>query len=299
MIISIPDERQIRFWSFSKDRKTFRKQKRIDAEQRLSARFDMYIRDPKVWKKDEIYYMIQGARTQTDEGKVLIFESKDRLHWSYKGDVKTEDRFGYMWECPDYFEIEDRKILSVSVQGLEGGVWDNRNVYQSGYFQIDGDIRVRINYRSMNFGIMALTIMRHKVLKPKTVGVFISAGWECRIVKNIRILQRNMAGSIVLHFRERFRWKMGKYCKDQFGNWKCYGKKEMRTYTFLEKECNKVFEVEVKNIKENQFQAVLAKELILEYCNNRFEMRFISQNKKSVSAGRGIRFKELEELREY
>lgn len=99
-----------------------------------------HIRDPKVWKKDEIYYMIQGARTQTDEGKVLIFESKDRLHWSYKGDVKTEDRFGYMWECPDYFEIEDRKILSVSVQGLEGGVWDNRNVYQSGYFQIDGDI---------------------------------------------------------------------------------------------------------------------------------------------------------------
>ena len=73
--------------------------------------------------------------------------------------------------------------------------------------------------------------------------------------------------------------------------------KKRKKYTFLEKECNKVFEVEVKNIKENQFQAVLAKELILEYCNNRFEMRFISQNKKSVSAGRGIRFKELEELR--
>ena len=35
----------------------------------------------------------------------------------------------------------------------------------------------------------------------------------------------------------------------------------------------------------------------MEYRNNRFEMRFISQNKKSVSAGRGIRFKELEELR--
>ena len=74
-------------------------------------------------------------------------------------------------------------------------------------------------------------------------------------------------------------------------------KKEIKAHTFLEKECNKVFEVEVKNIKENQFQAVLAKELILEYRNNRFEMRFISQNKKSVSAGRGIRFKELEELR--
>lgn len=45
-----------------------------------------------------------------------------------------------MWECPDYFETEGRKILSTSVQGLEGGVWDARNVYQSGYFLVEGDI---------------------------------------------------------------------------------------------------------------------------------------------------------------
>ncbi len=45
-----------------------------------------------------------------------------------------------MWDCPDYFETEGRKILSTSVQGLEGGVWDARNVYQSGYFLVEGDI---------------------------------------------------------------------------------------------------------------------------------------------------------------
>ena len=45
-----------------------------------------------------------------------------------------------MWECPDYFETEGRKILSTSVQGLEGGVWNARNVYQSGYFLVEGDI---------------------------------------------------------------------------------------------------------------------------------------------------------------
>ena len=84
--------------------------------------------------------MVQGARTQSDEGKVLIFESEDQLHWIYKSDVKTAERFGYMWECPDYFETEGRKILSTSVQGLEGGVWDARNVYQSGYFLVEGDI---------------------------------------------------------------------------------------------------------------------------------------------------------------
>lgn len=69
---------------------------------------------------------------------MLIFESEDQLNWIYKSDVKTAERFGYMWECPDYFETEGRKILSTSVQGLEGGVWDARNVYQSGYFLVEG-----------------------------------------------------------------------------------------------------------------------------------------------------------------
>ena len=45
-----------------------------------------------------------------------------------------------MWECPDYFETDGIKILSSSVQGLEGKEWADRNVYQSGYFLVDGDI---------------------------------------------------------------------------------------------------------------------------------------------------------------
>ena len=103
-----------------------------------------HVRDPKVWKENGMYYMVQGARTQKDEGKVLIFESEDQLNWIYKSDVKTAERFGYMWECPDYFETEGRKILSTSVQGLEGGVWDARNVYQSGYFLRAGAVVDRL-----------------------------------------------------------------------------------------------------------------------------------------------------------
>lgn len=37
--------------------------------------------------------------------------------------MESEKPFGYMWECPDYFEVDGTKILSASVQGLEGGVW--------------------------------------------------------------------------------------------------------------------------------------------------------------------------------
>ena len=100
----------------------------------------LHVRDPKVWKKGDAYYMILGARTKNDEGQVLLYQSEDRIHWNLANRVKTEEPFGYMWECPDYFEIGDRKILSASVQGLEGGQWEDRNVYQSGYFLLEGEI---------------------------------------------------------------------------------------------------------------------------------------------------------------
>ena len=49
-----------------------------------------HVRDPKVWKENGMYYMVQGARTQKDEGKVLIFESEDQLNWIYKSDVRQQ-----------------------------------------------------------------------------------------------------------------------------------------------------------------------------------------------------------------
>ena len=99
-----------------------------------------HVRDPKVWKEQDTYYMVQGARTKEDVGQILIFTSKDKVNWKFKSRIESKEPFGYMWECPDYFTIGDKKILSASVQGLEGGIWEERNVYQSGYFEVEGDI---------------------------------------------------------------------------------------------------------------------------------------------------------------
>ena len=115
----------------------------------------LHVRDPTVWKDGELYYMIQGARTKEDTGQALIFRSKDRINWILHNRVSTKEPFGYMWECPDYFETGGRKILSASVQGLAGGVWEDRNVYQSGYFLVDGDIldECRLSeYRLWDYG---------------------------------------------------------------------------------------------------------------------------------------------------
>jgi len=48
--------------------------------------------------------------------------------------MKTElPHFGYMWECPDYFELGDQGILVFSPQGIapKGDLY--QNIYQSGY----------------------------------------------------------------------------------------------------------------------------------------------------------------------
>lgn len=98
-----------------------------------------HVRDPKVWLDGNIFKMVLGSRTLEDVGCVLIYHSKDLENWEYKACI-TYDNFGYMWECPDYFEINERHFLSLSPQGLP--CYDTRfqNLFQSGYFELKGDI---------------------------------------------------------------------------------------------------------------------------------------------------------------
>lgn len=117
------------------------------------AAYSCHIRDPKVWKENERYYMIQGGRKKkypeefagknlelTDFGTVLIFQSEDLVHWTFQRDITTRQRFGYMWECPDYFKLKGRSILSVSPQGLDSQEYRYQNVYQSGYFLLNQEV---------------------------------------------------------------------------------------------------------------------------------------------------------------
>ena len=69
-----------------------------------------HVRDPKVWKEGDIWKMVLGARTLDDEGCVLVYESDDLINWKYTGKVYKEG-YGYMWECPDYFEIGGKGFL--------------------------------------------------------------------------------------------------------------------------------------------------------------------------------------------
>lgn len=92
-------------------------------------------RDPKVFEKNEKHYCVIGAQSQADEGKIVYYESSNLTDWTLKGEIQTQflQNSGYMWECPDYFEISDKAILMFCPQGMDAQGDRYRNVHQSGY----------------------------------------------------------------------------------------------------------------------------------------------------------------------
>lgn len=99
--------------------------------------YSCHIRDPKVWKEKDSYYMVLGGRTRMDEGRVLLYTSRDLLKWTLHKELMTKEHFAYMWECPDLFSLSDKYVLSFSPQGLEKKAFMYQNIYQSGYFLSD------------------------------------------------------------------------------------------------------------------------------------------------------------------
>mgnify|MGYP001172732968 FL=1 len=99
-----------------------------------------HVRDPKIYEKDGAYYMFLGARSLSNKGMVLIFKSEDLENFTYHMRVETDFDFGYMWECPDYFDLEGQGILVCCPQGVKSEEYRYQNIYQAGFFPLDLDL---------------------------------------------------------------------------------------------------------------------------------------------------------------
>ena len=76
-------------------------------------------RDPKIWRESDAYYAIAGNRPADGSGSILLFRSEDAFHWEYQGRVASNhNQYGKMWECPDYFKLDDKDVLLVSPQEM-------------------------------------------------------------------------------------------------------------------------------------------------------------------------------------
>ena len=90
-------------------------------------------RDPKIWKHDGIFYMVCGA-SRAGRGQALLYRSKDIFHWEFVS-ILAESRgeWGYMWECPDFYLLGDRYVLTVSPMGAG----EHTSVYFVGDFDYE------------------------------------------------------------------------------------------------------------------------------------------------------------------
>lgn len=100
----------------------------------------LHVRDPKVCKIKDMYYMVIGARSKQNTGCVLLYASSDLQNWKYHMRIESETPFGYMWECPDLFVLDEQWYLLCCPQGVTQQGYAYANVYQCGYFPIELDV---------------------------------------------------------------------------------------------------------------------------------------------------------------
>ena len=111
----------------------------------------LHVRDPKVFRENGRYYMIQGARDLDARGSILLFESEDLIHWTYRLRFTTKTPFGYMWECPNYLKVGDRRFLIACPQEYrqtKGGIVKDN---WCGYFPLEYDFDGGTEYELLEY----------------------------------------------------------------------------------------------------------------------------------------------------
>jgi len=91
-------------------------------------------RDPCVWREGDTWLMTIGAGFRGKGGAVLLYGSKEAIHWDYLHTLCEGPAFvsqpskdwpagdpvatGEMWECPDFFSLGEKHALIISTQGF-------------------------------------------------------------------------------------------------------------------------------------------------------------------------------------
>lgn len=87
-------------------------------------------RDPKIWRlSDGRFCCALANRAPDGSGQILLYTSGDGFDWDFWSVLDAnENRFGKMWECPDFFRLGDKFVLLVSPQDMVcGGEYKNGN----------------------------------------------------------------------------------------------------------------------------------------------------------------------------
>lgn len=124
----------------SQDGITFSEKRNVMKNEDYPQDMSCHVRDPKIYEENGTYYMVLGARTREDRGLILVYRSLNLNDWTFHARLEKDEPFGYMWECPDLFELDGKKVLLTCPQGVEQEGYRYENLYQNGYFLVQGEL---------------------------------------------------------------------------------------------------------------------------------------------------------------
>lgn len=114
-------------------------------------------RDPKVFKEDEVYYMVLGSNDGYKNGQVLLYKSSNLTDWEFVNVLaKSDGNIGAGWECPDIFKLDGKDIFIVSPQYMkpQGNDYQNTHsvIYMIGSLNIEEGKFDFKDYNQADFG---------------------------------------------------------------------------------------------------------------------------------------------------
>jgi len=147
------------FWqnqnlAYSKDGIKFTKYKNNPVIAEPPADNTHHFRDPKVWEHNGKYYQLLGSQAKDGLGRAILYASDNLIGWEYLGEInhaQNKEEEGFMWECPDLFNLNGKDILLCSPQGIVAQKTHFLNLYNTGYFLGDLDYTKAEFNRFTNF----------------------------------------------------------------------------------------------------------------------------------------------------
>ena len=115
-------------------------------------------RDPKVWREDDGYYLVVGSRAKDGSGQILMYYSEDLNQWEYVTVLEqSKNKYGKMWECPDFFSLGDRQILLISPQDMRAKGLEfhngNNSIFIYGQYEKESHQFKREKVTSADYGL--------------------------------------------------------------------------------------------------------------------------------------------------
>lgn len=90
-----------------------------------------------------------------NKGRLIFYKSNDLKKWSYLN-FSEKENFGWMWECPDYFEVDGNGVIVFSPMGFinDGKKYDSASVCMLSKFdEMSGTINLPYEYSFFDYGL--------------------------------------------------------------------------------------------------------------------------------------------------